>query len=201
MTASIPRSLDLLITHLTKLPTIGRKTAERMAFHLLKSPEIQVEELAAALVDMKRKLKYCTQCFNITEEIPCAICCDESRENGVICVIEEPMDALALESSGTYQGRYHVLGGRLSPLKGITASDLNINALDTRLEKENVKELILATNPSVDGEATALYLKRHYAQHDVQITRIALGLPVGGSLEYADEQTLQQALNGRTSMS
>ena len=111
------------------------------------------------------------------------------------------MDALALESSGTYRGRYHVLGGRLCPLKGITASDLNIHALDTRIEKESVKEIILATNPSVDGEATALYLKRHYAQHDIQITRIALGLPVGGSLEYADEQTLQQALNGRTSMS
>jgi recombination protein RecR len=200
MAPSIPPSLENLITHLTKLPTIGRRGAERLAFHLLKAPREQVDELTTAITTMREKLTRCSNCANITERDPCPICEDPRRASGVICVVEEPMDAIAIESAGVFRGRYHILGGCLSPLKGITASDLNLAALDRRIDAEKADELILAMNPSVDGEATALFLTQRYAARDIRVSRIALGLPMGGSLEHADGQTLIRSIEGRRSM-
>lgn len=198
MPSSIPPSLDALITHLTKLPTIGRKSAERLAFHMLRSPREQVDELAEAMVRARDRLRRCSICFNVTEEEPCAICRDADRDGRLLCIVEEFMDAVALEAAGGFRGRYHVLGGCLSPLRGVAASDLHLAELDGRIEREGVEELILAMNPSVDGEATALYITQRYRPRGLRLSRIALGLPMGGSLEYADEQTLQHALDGRT---
>lgn len=200
MTPTVPLSLQTLITHLMKLPTIGRRSAERLAFYLLRSPEAQVEELAAAMLEARRRLGRCSVCYNITEADPCPICTDPERDGATICVVEEFTDALAVESSGGFRGRYHVLGGTLSPLKGIVSGDLNIAGLDRRVEGGGVAELILAMNPSVDGEATAIYLTQRYEPRGLRLSRIALGLPMGGSLEYADEQTLQRALQGRTTI-
>ncbi|NQU42636.1 recombination protein RecR [bacterium] len=193
----LPPSLESAITHLTKLPTIGRRSAERLAFYLMRSPKQQVEELAAALVRMRENLRRCSRCHNITEEDPCPICRDDRRDTKVICVVEEALDAIAIESAGHFRGRYHILGGCLSPLKGVTASDLNFDSLHKRIESESVEELILAMNPSVDGEATAVYMSQRFRPRGVRITRIALGLPMGGTLEHADGQTLHRALEGR----
>lgn len=201
MAKPLAPSLDRLVTQLAKLPTIGRRSAERMAYHLLKAPPEQVQTLAEAMLEMREKLTRCPVCFLFTEETPCAICRDEDRRTGCICVVEEAMDALALERTGDFRGRYHALGGRLSPLEGIGPSQLRIEELDRRVEEESIEELILATNPSVDGEATALYLVDRYRRRGLRLSRIALGLPMGGSLEYADPQTLQQALTGRTPIS
>ena len=198
MPSSSPPSLEALIVHLMKLPTIGRKSAERLAFHLLKAPAEQAEELSAAILRMKERLGYCSRCFNVTEEDPCPVCRDPNRDTKLLCVVEEAMDALAIESAGGYRGRYHVLGGCLSPLKGVTASDLHFEELERRVAEEEIEEIILATNPTVDGEATALYITQQCQSREVRLSRIAMGLPMGGSLEYADEQTLQQALLGRT---
>lgn len=200
MPASIPPSLEAAITHLNKLPTIGRRSAERLAFHLLKTPVEQVQELSAALLRMKERLIRCSRCFNVTEEDPCPICRDPDRDPRVLCVVEEALDAVAIESAGVFRGRYHVLGGRLSPLRGVTASDLNFETLDERVREEGVKEIILAMNPSVEGEATAFYVSQRYRSRGLKISRIALGLPMGGSLEHADGQTLQHAIEGRQEM-
>jgi len=197
MAPVVPPSLEVLIVQLMKLPTIGRKSAERLAFHLLKAPREQTEDLSRALVEMKNRLRRCARCFNITETDPCPICRDPRREGKTLCVVEEAMDALSIESAGVFRGRYHILGGCLSPLKGIVASDLHLDALDRRIGEEGVEELILAMNPSVDGEATALFLTHRYRPRGLRLSRIALGLPMGGSLEYADEQTLLHALTGR----
>ncbi|MBN1867199.1 recombination protein RecR [Candidatus Sumerlaeota bacterium] len=201
MAGAFPPSLEILVTHLMKLPTIGRRSAERLAFHLLKSPREQSVELSEAVVRMKDRLRRCSRCFNITEDDPCAICRDPSRDSKILCVVEDAPDALAVESAGGFRGRYHVLEGCLSPLKGVTAGDLHIAELDERVASEGVEELILAMNPSVDGEATALFVTQRYAPKGLRLSRIALGLPMGGSLEYADEQTLQHALSGRTPIS
>lgn len=198
MPSLVPPSLEMVITHLTKLPTIGRKSAERLAFHLLGVRTEQVGELARALTDMKDRLRECRRCFCITEEELCAVCRDPDRDGAMLCVVEDALDAVALEEAGGYRGRYHVLGGCLSPLKGVTASDLRMEELDARIEEEGVAELILATNPSADGEATALYLVQRYRPKGLRLSRIALGLPMGGALEYADDQTLQHAIQGRT---
>lgn len=198
MAPPIPASLEQLITQLMKLPTIGRRSAERLAFHLLKVPREQVEDLSRALLEMKERLGRCSRCFNITESDPCPICRDANRDARMICIVEEAMDAIAIESAGIFRGRYHILGGCLSPLKGIVASDLHLAELDRRIGEEGVEELILAMNPSVDGEATALYITQRYRPRGLRLSRIALGLPMGGSLEYADEQTLQHALHRRT---
>ncbi|MFP4380646.1 MAG: recombination mediator RecR [Candidatus Sumerlaeia bacterium] len=200
MAASIPPSLERLITHLTKLPTIGRRSAERLAFFMMQSPREDVEALAAGILEMREKLMRCTRCGNVTEEDPCPICENPDRETGLICVVESPMDAIAVESAGSFSGRYHILGGCLSPLKGVTASDLNLGSLDRRMESENVSELILAMNPSVEGEATCLFLMQRYRPQGIKVSRIALGLPMGGSLEHADGQTLLRAFEGRRSM-
>ncbi len=189
-------SIQRLIAQLARLPGIGRKTAGRLAFHLLKVPRDEANELADAIRDLKEKVGFCSICFNITEDDPCPICRDEERSRSTICVVEEAMDLAALEKSEGYRGMYHVLGGRISPLDGIGPDDLKIKELLARVD-DTVKEIIIATNPNVEGEATALYLSKLLKPLGVKITRIARGLPVGGDLEYADGMTLTRALEGR----
>jgi recombination protein RecR len=194
-----PEPLERLISELSKLPTIGRKSAQRLAFHLLKTPEEQVHALAHALDLLKTKLRLCRNCFYITEATLCTVCENAERDNSQICVVEEPMDVAAFEKSGAYHGLYHVLLGRLSPLQGVTADDLKIRELMARVQKTEpaVREVILATNPNVDGDATALYLSRMIKPLGIRVTRLGLGLPIGSSLEYADELTLCKAFEGR----
>jgi recombination protein RecR len=196
--AKTATAMETLILHLTKLPSIGRKSAERLAFHLLRAPKEEAFALAEAIRAMRERIRRCSICGNITEEDPCSICADERRQRDLICVVEEPMDIVAFEKSEAFDGVYHVLDGRLSPLQGVTADDLRIDSLERRVRQGAVRELILATNPSVDGEATALYLSRLLSPYVEKITRIGLGLPMGSSLEYADARTLKKALEGRT---
>ncbi|MCX7012059.1 MAG: recombination mediator RecR [Candidatus Sumerlaeota bacterium] len=191
-------AMETLILHLTKLPSVGRKTAERLAFHLLRAPKEDALALAEAIRAMRERIRRCSICGNITEDDPCLICRDERRRSDVVCVVEDPMDIVAFEKSEAFEGVYHVLDGCLSPLQGITASDLRIDSLEKRAREGSVQEIILATNPSVEGEATALYLSRLLEPHVKKITRIGLGVPMGGSLEYADARTLKKALEGRT---
>ncbi len=189
-------SLEKLIGELSKLPGIGRKTAQRLAFYLLKQPREEVESLAQALVDVKEKTKLCSICFNITETDPCPICSDSRRDHGTICVVEEPNDVLAIEKTGMYHGVYHVLGGALSPLDGVGPENLKIKELLTRMTDE-VQEIILATNPNVEGEATALYIQKLIKPLGKRVTRLARGIPTGSDLEFVDELTLSRALEGR----
>jgi recombination protein RecR len=195
-----PEPLARLIESLQRLPGIGPKTAQRLAFFLLKRPADEVRELAEAVGQLKALIVHCSVCFNVTEEDPCRICRDPQRDARVVCVVEEPNDLLALERTGEFRGRYHVLLGALSPLDGIGPEDLRVRELLARLEREPVEEIILATNPSVEGEATAIYLGKLLKPAGLRVTRIARGLPVGGDLEYADEVTLSRALQGRREM-
>ena len=195
--AHYPEPVARLIEALQRLPGIGPKTAQRLTFFLLKRPADEVRELAQALTAMKERIGHCHLCFNVTDEDPCRICADPARDPRVLCVVEEPNDLLAMERTGEFRGRYHVLLGALSPLDGIGPEDLRIRELLARLETEEVNEVILATNPNVEGEATALYLAKLLRPLTVRITRIARGLPVGGDLEYADQVTLSKALEGR----
>ena len=199
--AYYPEPVARLIDALQRLPGIGPKTAQRLTFYLLKRPAEEVRELGDALVAMKEKITYCRVCFNVTDEDPCRICGDSRRDPNVICVVEEPNDLLAMERTGEFRGRYHVLLGALSPLDGIGPDDLKIRELLARLEGKEMAEVILATNPNVEGEATALYLAKLLRPLAVRITRIARGLPVGGDLEYADQVTLSKALEGRREIS
>ena len=199
--AYYPEPVARLIDALQRLPGIGPKTAQRLTFYLLKRPAAEVRELGDALVAMKEKITYCRVCFNVTDEDPCRICSDPRRDPDVICVVEEPNDLLAMERTGEYRGRYHVLLGALSPLDGIGPDDLKIRELLARLDGKTTAEVILATNPNVEGEATALYLAKLLRTLAVRITRIARGLPVGGDLEYADQVTLSKALEGRREIS
>ncbi|HEX9655220.1 MAG TPA: recombination mediator RecR [bacterium] len=192
-------SLEKAIAQLNKLPGIGRKTAQRLVFYLLKLPKHEVEELADALLALKEKVNFCSICYNITETDPCYICSHPNREHGIICVVEEANDVLALERTGEYKGMYHVLGGALSPLEGIGPEDLRIRELMGRL-KDAVREVIIATNPNAEGEATAIYLDKLIKPLSITVTRIARGLPVGGDIEYADEITLTRALEGRMAL-
>jgi recombination protein RecR len=192
-------SVEKAIAELSKLPGIGRKSAQRLVFYLLKRSTQEVQELANAFVDLKDKVNYCTICFNITESDPCHICTSEKRDRHTICVVEEANDVLALERTGEYRGLYHVLGGALSPLEGISPDDLRIKELMSRLNG-TIKEVIVATNPNTEGEATALYLEKLLKPQGVNLTRIARGLPMGGDLEYADEITLTRALAGRITL-
>jgi len=189
---AVERAIDQLV----KLPGIGRKSAQRLVFYLLKIPREEVAALSLSLLELKDKVKYCSRCFNITEADPCQICTNERRDRGTICVVEEANDVLALERTGEYHGLYHVLGGALSPLDGIGPDDLKIKELLARLH-DSVTEVILATNPNTEGEATALYLTKLIKPLGMRITRIARGIPVGADLEYADEITLTRALEGR----
>jgi recombination protein RecR len=198
--AYYPEPVARLIEALQKLPGIGPKTAQRLTFFLLKRPAGEVIELAESLSQLKSRIAHCSICFNVTEEDPCRICGDPGRDPGALCVVEEPNDLLAIERTGEFRGRYHVLLGALSPLDGIGPEDLKVRELLTRLERGPTAEIILATNPSVEGEATAIYLAKLLRPMGMRITRIARGLPVGGDLEYADEVTLSKALEGRKEM-
>jgi recombination protein RecR len=194
---SQPEPLTRLIEQLQRLPGIGRKSAQRLAFHVMKSPREDAERLADALRDVKDKVMYCSTCNNVTDGDPCGICTDDSRDAGVICVVEEPTNVLAIERSRDYNGRYHVLMGALSPLQGIGPDELKIKGLLTRVDAGGAREIILATNPNVEGEATAIYLARLLKPLGVRVTRIAMGVPVGSDLEYADDITMHKAIEGR----
>jgi recombination protein RecR len=195
-----PPSVGRLIEAFQRLPGIGPKTAQRLTFHLLKQPESAVRELAEALTELKARVVHCSRCFNVTDDDPCRICADPARDAGLLCVVEEPNDLLAMERTGEYRGRYHVLLGALSPLDGIGPDELKVRELLARLEADRVREIILATNPNVEGDATAIYLAKLLRPLGIRVTRIARGLPVGGDLEYADEVTLARALEGRKEM-
>ena len=189
-----------LIDELNKLPGIGPKSAARLAFNLLRSPKEQTQALAEAILDMKERIVFCSVCFNITEEDPCAICQDASRDRSKICVVEEPLDVLALERTNDFKGLYHVLHGALNYMEGITPEQLKIEELLKRAQQDEVDEVILATNATTEGDATAMLINRQLARLGVRTTRIARGLPMGGDLEYADEVTLSRALEGRREM-
>ena len=194
--AQVPKSVQNLIEAFERLPGIGPKTAQRLTFYLLHAPREEAQMLATAAVEMKDKTKICSVCFNIGEEDPCAICSDSSRDQSIIMVVENPLDVLALEKAN-FKGLYHVLHGVISPLENIGPDELHIRELLPRLKDGKVKELILATNPTMEGEATAMYIQRLISPLGVKITRIARGLPVGSDIEYADETTLSRALEGR----
>lgn len=186
-----------LIDELTKLPGIGPKTAQRLAFHLLFSPREDVLALSEAMLVAREKVRYCNVCQNLTDRDPCNICGNADRDHGLICVVEEPRDVVALERTREYKGLYHVLQGAISPMEGIGPEDLRLRELLTRLADNQIRELILATNPNIEGEATAMYLARLIKPMGLRVTRLARGLPVGGDLEYVDEVTLSKALEGR----
>jgi len=199
----LPDPIQELIVALERLPGIGPKTASRLAFYLLRAPEEISGQLAEALTDIKNRIGFCQECFNITtagREL-CEICASPQRDGSLICVVEEPLDVLAFERIGAYQGKYHVLQGVLSPIEGIGPDSLKIKPLLERVHAGNVKEIILATNPSMEGEATAQYLHQQLRDSGVHVTRLARGLPIGGDLEYADQNTLLRALTGRQEMS
>ncbi len=193
-------AIDDLTTELARLPGIGRKTAQRLTYHLLKQPADQSRRLAQALVTLVDTVRTCTRCFNLTEAPLCNICTDARRDGRLVCVVEDAADIAAIERAGEFRGRYHVLGGRLSPLDGVGPDDLTIGALLARIPEDEVSEVILATNPSLEGEATALFIQRQLTPLGVRVTRIARGLPVGGDLEYADGVTIAQALQARRDM-
>jgi recombination protein RecR len=199
----LPEPVQNLVISLERLPGIGPKTASRLAFFLLRAPGEVSAQLAEALADLKTKIAFCNVCFNITSvgREKCEICADSQRDEALICVVEEPLDMLALERIGAYKGKYHILQGVLSPIEGIGPDDLRIKALLERVRGGSVREVILATNPSMEGEATAQYLQPRLQSLGVRVTRLARGLPVGGDLEYADQNTLLRALTGRQEMS
>jgi recombination protein RecR len=198
----LPESIQSLINSLERLPGIGPKSASRLAFYLLRAPDEVSQDLSTALADLKAKTAFCQECFNITEagRERCEICESSRRDGSLLCVVEEALDVLALERTGGFQGKYHVLQGVLSPIEGIGPDDLKIQQLIARVSAGGIQEVILATNPSMEGDATALYLRQHLEPLGVKVTRLARGLPVGGDLEYADQNTLLRALSGRQEM-
>ena len=200
MVTVIPEPVNRLIEAFAQLPGIGPKTASRLTFYLLRRPAEQTEALADAVRDLKQRIVFCSTCFNITEASPCPICSDERRDRSIVCVVEEPLDVLAIDRTAEYQGLYHVLHGAISPVEGIGPDELRINELISRLRAEPVREVLLATNPNLEGEATAMYVARLLQPLGVRVTRLARGLPVGGDLEYADTVTLSRALEGRQEM-
>jgi len=196
----IAEPLLIAIEELSKLPGIGKKTAQRLAIYLLKSEQQQVENLLNAIKDLKLKLKFCSRCFNLSEEEFCNICKSDKRDKSVICVVEEASDVMAIEKTHEYKGLYHVLGGVLSPLSGITPDSLHIKDLLKRFETEDIKEIILALNPDTEGETTSLYLAKLLNPLNVNVTRLARGLPIGGDLEFADDATIGRAILNRSSL-
>ncbi len=195
----ISPAVDNLVAQLTRLPGIGTRTAQRLAFHILRAPKDEAAALAAAIAEVKERVRFCRECGNLTEDEVCAICLDARRDHTVICVVEQPVDVVSLERTAEYRGLYHVLGGALSPLDGVDPGDLRIDELVRRVEANGVAEVVLATNPNMTGEATAAYLADRLRGR-VRVTRLASGLPVGADLEYADEVTLGRALSGRREM-
>jgi len=197
--SATPQPVQRLIDEFSRLPGVGPKTASRLTYFLLRGDGQQPRDLAQALLDLKERTRFCSTCFNITEADPCPVCADTTRQTGVLCVVEEPLDVLAIERTN-FKGRYHVLHGVLSPVEGVGPEDLRIKELVARARREPLTEVILATNVSLEGEATALYVQKQLAPLGIKVTRLARGLPVGGDLEYADETTLARALEGRSAM-
>lgn len=192
------KPITRVVDELSRLPGIGPKTAQRLTYFLLRAPAEQSEALSTAILEMKRKVVFCAKCFNITEQSPCDICADSQRDTTRICVVEEPLDVVAIDRTGQYHGQYHVLHGALSPIEGIGPDELKMRELLQRLGSDTVQEVILATNPNLEGDATAMYLTRLLQPLGMTVTRLARGLPMGGDLEYADEITLSNALAGRS---
>ena len=193
--SSSSQLLEKLVSELSKLPGIGRKSAQRLSIYFLKQSTSEVQELARTLIEVKEKVRECEICFNFTESSPCSICLSKNRNRSIICVVEEQTDLMAIERSGEYKGLYHVIGGVISPLDGISPDDLHIQELFDRLD--SVEEVIIATNPSIEGETTTLYLQREMKNRDIKITRIARGIPMGSAIEHADQVTLVRAFEGR----
>ena len=193
----LPQPVQQLIDEFARLPGIGPKSASRLTFFLLRAANDQALDLAEALQDLKQRTQFCSTCFNITEDDPCLICDDDTRDERLLCVVEEPLDVLAIERSRAFNGRYHVLHGAISPVEGIGPEDLKVDELIRRVQEGEFSEIIMATNPTLEGESTALYLQRRLVDMGVRLTRLARGLPVGGDLEYTDEITLSRALEGR----
>lgn len=200
MATALARPLARLIDELSKLPGIGPKSAQRLAYYILRAPIADADSLAAAVRAVKTDLRYCSICFNIAESDPCAVCAADDRDHRIVCVVEEPLDVLAVERTGQFKGVYHVLHGAISPVNGVRPDDLKIAALVERVRAGGVSELILATNPNLEGEATAMYVAQLLVGSGAQVTRLARGLPVGGDLEYADEITVSRALEGRRTL-
>jgi recombination protein RecR len=198
--ATAPDAVSRLVDEFSRLPGIGPKTASRLTYYLLRAPVEQAQSLGGAILELRERIRFCSRCYNITEQDPCRVCGDTRREKGSVCVVEEPLDALAIERTGEYRGLYHVLHGAISPVEGIGPEDLRIRELVERIQGEPITEVILATNPSLEGEATAMYIRRQLSPLGVRVTRLARGLPVGGDLEYADAITLARALEGRQEM-
>lgn len=196
-----PKPFGRLVGELAKLPGVGNKTAQRLAFHILSVSDREAEALASSIYDAKKTMRYCSVCGNLTDRDPCHVCDDKERNRNVICVVESPRDVMAMERIREYRGLYHVLNGVISPMEGIGPEDINLKSLINRLrENPGISEVILATNPNIEGEATAMYISRLLHSSGIRVTRIAHGLPVGGDLEYADEVTLIKAMEGRTEM-
>ena len=202
MSSTYTQSIQSLMNELARLPGIGTRSAERIAFHLLKQPPEEAMKLSDAIRDVKTRIRHCTVCFNLTEQDPCSICSDPSRDQGLVCIVEQPKDLLALESAGLYRGVYHVLLGRIAPLEGVEPGDLTIDPLMQRIASGAVRELIMGTNPTMEGDGTALFIQSLVGSRfpDVQITRLARGLPAGSSIEYANRNILADAISGRQKM-
>lgn len=198
MSSELSPSLERLVSRITKLPGLGRKSATRLALYIMKQSEEEARQLAEAILDVKTKIRLCKVCYNLTEEETCSVCRSPKRDQSMICVVEMPSDVLTLEKTNSYHGLYHVLGGTLSPLDGIGPDDLHIAELYERVKAGGIREVIIATNPTTDGDATALYLARELGGMGVDVTRIARGVPVGAELEHVDEVTLTRALEART---
>jgi recombination protein RecR len=198
--SALARPLARLIDELSKLPGVGPKTAQRLAYHILRSSSLDADSLAAAVRSVKTDLRYCSVCFNIAESDPCPLCSSDERDQSVVCVVEEPLDVLAVERTGQFKGVYHVLGGAISPVNGVRPDDLRIGELASRVRTRGVTEVILATNPNLEGEATAMFIAQVLAGASARVTRLARGLPMGGDLEYADEVTVSRALEGRRAL-
>jgi recombination protein RecR len=198
---SRPEPIERLVKALRRLPGIGEKTATRLAYFLLAAPEVVSSELGSAILRLRADVRLCDECFNLTARSPCGICRDDSRNARVVCVVEEPADLASIESAGSFRGRYHVLGGTIAPLDGVGPESLRIDALEQRIARGGVDELILATNPNPEGEATALYVAERVARYGVPVTRIGYGMPIGGDLEYVDPVTVRKSLENRRSYS
>lgn len=200
MSKAIPEPVTRLIDALSRLPGVGPKTASRLTYYLLRAPDELSQTLAEALAELKSQTQFCSVCYNITVDDPCPICGDSSRDHRTIAAVEEPLDVLAIERTGIYTGVYHVLHGAISPVNGIGPDDIRIGELVARVEKGDVAEVVIATNPGLEGDATAMYIQRELAPKGIKLTRLARGLPVGGDIEYADTVTLMRALQGRSEL-
>ena len=197
MSAGYAKPLNVLIKELSSLPGVGGKTAQRLAFHILSMDDARAESLANAILTAKKEMKYCSVCGNLTDQEPCSICSDDTRDRSVICVVETARDVFAMERLREYRGLYHVLHGTISPMDGRGPEDINLKSLIIRLQENDIEEVVIATNPSIEGEATAMYIARLIKPAGIRVSRIAHGIPVGGDIEYTDEVTLLKALEGR----